>query len=129
FMSLQKRRKAKIRHFYAHWCMKEAYVKMTALMAPWLQQMEFRNILDPMPASQPSLSADGRANGDWGEIFTDVEIWHCGTKVRDVKMELQAFRDDYMIATTVLAPQPHLLPFRELDIKHDVYPFAGTERK
>ncbi|KAL9610342.1 MAG: hypothetical protein Q9167_004940 [Letrouitia subvulpina] len=130
-VSAEENVKAKIRHFYAHWCMKEAYVKMTgeALMAPWVQQMEFRNILDPMPAGQSLLSAEGRTNGDWGEIYTNVEIWHCGTQVKDVKMELQAFRDDYMIATAVSTPQPHLLPFQELDIEHDIYPFARTERK
>ncbi|KAI4160824.1 MAG: hypothetical protein LQ342_005439 [Letrouitia transgressa] len=129
YLSTEEKVKAKIRHFYAHWCMKEAYVKMTgeALMAPWLQQMEFRNIRNPMPASQSSLSADGRANDGWGEIYTDVEIWHCGTKIRDVEMELQAFQDDYMIATAVSAPQPRLLPFQKLDIKHDVYPFSQTE--
>ncbi|KAI4210973.1 MAG: hypothetical protein LQ351_006200 [Letrouitia transgressa] len=120
--------KAQIRHFSAHWCMKEAYVKMTgeALMAPWLQQMEFRNVVDPMPAGQSSLSADGRANDDWGEIYTDFEIWHCGTQVEDVRMELQAFRGDYMIATAVSAPQPRFLPFQELDVKLDVYPSAQT---
>ncbi|KAL8889098.1 MAG: hypothetical protein Q9192_006072, partial [Flavoplaca navasiana] len=71
--------KAKLRHFYAHWCLKEAYVKMTgeALMAPWLQDMEFRNVHVPRTARELS---NMESTDDWGEANSDVEVWHadCG---------------------------------------------------
>ena len=111
--------KARLRHFYAHWCLKEAYVKMTgeALMAPWLKEMEFRNVHDPSPAE---------SDGDWGETWENVEIWHSGTRIEDVRMALQARGNDYMIGTAASVQQSRLLPFQELDINRDVYPFAQT---
>ena len=45
---------AKIRRFYAYWCLKEAYVKLEgeALLADWLQDVEFRNVKVPYAAAQ-----------------------------------------------------------------------------
>ncbi|KAL8719733.1 MAG: hypothetical protein Q9225_003303 [Loekoesia sp. 1 TL-2023] len=115
--------KAKLRHFYAHWCLKEAYVKMTgeALMAPWLQDMEFRNVQVPRAGSELSIAEEGN---DWGEICADVEIWHYGRKLTQVKMELRAFRDDYIIGTAVSSLDTHFLPHRLLDLRQDVYTAA-----
>ncbi|KAL8966555.1 MAG: hypothetical protein Q9183_003319 [Haloplaca sp. 2 TL-2023] len=88
------RLKAKLRHFYAHWCLKEAYVKMTgeALMASWLQDMEFRNVQVPRAASDLS---DNPPDDPWGEKFDGVEIWRHGVRVSGAKIELQAFRDEF----------------------------------
>ncbi|KAL8681876.1 MAG: hypothetical protein Q9186_002033 [Xanthomendoza sp. 1 TL-2023] len=115
--------RSKLRHFYAHWCLKEAYVKMTgeALMAPWLQDMEFRNVKEPRPASEMS---DLSAAGEWGETISNVEIWHHGEKVTDVKMELQAFRNDYVIGTATSRLGVSFSPFKLLDLERDVYPAA-----
>ncbi len=111
--------KAKLRHFYAHWCLREAYVKMTgeALLAPWLKDLEFRNVQVPLPASQmrPESQLD-----DWGQTCAADEIWLKGTRLAGVKMELQAFGEDYMIATAVSDPNPLLSPFKELDLERDV---------
>ncbi|KAL8944503.1 MAG: hypothetical protein Q9216_000413 [Gyalolechia sp. 2 TL-2023] len=112
--------KAKLRHFYAHWCLKEAYVKMTgeALMAPWLQDMEFRNVQVPRANSELSTM---ETNNDWGEICSDVEIWRDGKRLKHVKLELQAFRDDYMIGTAVSTLDASFLPYKLLDLRRDVY--------
>ena len=106
--------KAKLRHFYAHWCLREAYVKMTgeALLAPWLKDLEFRNVQVPSPAIQ---------GGNWGQECSADDIWFKGVKVTDVKAELQAFGEEYMIATAVSEPKPSLCPFKELDLKRDVF--------
>ncbi|KAI4231274.1 MAG: hypothetical protein L6R40_007784 [Gallowayella cf. fulva] len=113
--------KAKLRHFYAHWCLKEAYVKMTgeALMAPWLQQMEFRNVKEP--------KAQTSTGDNWGGTFSDVEIWHDGRLVTGVKMELQAFRNDYMIGTATSAIDVPFSPFQLLDLQRDIYPVAESK--
>ena len=115
--------KAKLRHFYAHWCLKEAYVKMTgeALMAPWLQDMEFRNVQVPRAANELSSR---KQDDDWGEICTNVEIWHHGRKLTHVKMELQAFRDDYMIGTAISSLDVTFLSYKLLDLRQDIYPAA-----
>ncbi|KAL8995869.1 MAG: hypothetical protein Q9169_004477 [Polycauliona sp. 2 TL-2023] len=111
--------KAKVRHFYAHWCLKEAYVKMTgeALMAPWLQDMEFRNVKAPRTASD--LSAEN-TNGDWGEAISTMEAWRDGKRVMGVKLELQAFRDDYLIAIASSRLDIPLSPYKLLDLQQDV---------
>lgn len=117
---------AKLRHFYAHWCLKEAYVKMTgeALLAPWLKDMEFRNVQVPLPVSQTSQE---NRTGKWGQICTAQDMWFKGVKVTNVTMELQAFGDDYMIATAVSdISATTLSPFKELDVDLDVYPSSQT---
>ncbi|KAL8666776.1 MAG: hypothetical protein Q9168_007426 [Polycauliona sp. 1 TL-2023] len=127
--------KASIRHFYAHWCLKEAYVKMTgeALMAPWLQDMEFRNVEAPRPASgltatdspptASSLTVKDSAN-DWGETISTVEAWRGGKRISGLKLEVQAFRDDYLIALASSRLDIPLSPYKLLDLQQDVYSAA-----
>ena len=113
--------KAKLRHFYAHWALKEAYVKLTgeALMAPWLKDLEFHNVQVPKPP-------DGMRTGrDWGEICSGVEIWFHGRRLNDVHMELQSFRDDYIIATACSDSDTRLSPFVEVDVERDIYAEAS----
>ncbi|KAL8846784.1 MAG: hypothetical protein Q9221_008149 [Calogaya cf. arnoldii] len=115
--------RAKLRHFYAHWCLKEAYVKMTgeALAAPWLQDMEFRNV--KVPRAAIDLSGTDSAE-DWGEAISDVEVWRDGKQVTGVKLDLQAFRDDYMIGVASSEVDVPLLPYKLLDLQQDVYSAA-----
>ena len=117
--------RAKLRHFYAHWCLKEAYVKMTgeALLASWLKDLEFRNVQVPSPAGQ--MHASGQIGGDWGQTCGSVEIWFYGQRVTDVRLEIQAFRDDYMIATASSSVELGFSDFKELDVERDVYPLQG----
>ena len=114
--------RAKLRHFYAHWCLKEAYVKMTgeALLASWLKDLEFRNVQVPVPASQ--MHASAQIGGDWGQICGGVEIWFHGKRLTDVKLEIQAFREDYMISTASSSMDVELAVFKELNVERDVYP-------
>lgn len=114
-MSSNDQVRAKLRHFYAHWCLKEAYVKMTgeALMAKWLRQVEFRNVKVPAASS-----AD-----PWGEVCTQVEVWANGKRVDDVTLHIQAFREDYMLA--VCASTPNVVTnFQLLEPENDIYPRA-----
>jgi len=113
---------AKLRHFYAHWCLKEAYVKMTgeALLAAWLKELEFRNVQVPLPCSQ--LPPDAQTSGEWGQTCTDIEIWFRGNRVTDVKLEIQAFREDYMVATASSTIGMRFSEFQQLSLDSDVYP-------
>ena len=116
--------RAQLRHFYAHWCLKEAYVKMTgeALLAPWLKDVEFRNVQVPVPVST-SRAGDGAPEVNlWGQTCTDVEIWAHGNRVTDVQLEIQAFRDDYMVATASSHIGAQFEAFKELDLEKNVYP-------
>jgi 4'-phosphopantetheinyl transferase len=91
--------KKKLRKFYTHWACKEAYIKMTgdALMAPWLQQLEFPSVTPPTAAAD--LHADDN-QWKWGETTTTEVTLH--EKVLDgVRIEVAALNEDYMIATAV----------------------------
>ncbi|KAE8352975.1 hypothetical protein BDV28DRAFT_117974 [Aspergillus coremiiformis] len=81
------------RLFYTYWALKEAYIKMTgeALLAPWLRELVFTNVLAPEPA--------GRDSQSWSEPYTGVKSWLYGKEVEDVRVEVVAFEEDYLIAT------------------------------
>ncbi|KAF1822321.1 putative phosphopantetheinyl transferase [Dissoconium aciculare CBS 342.82] len=115
---------AKLRRFYTFFCYKEAYIKLAgeALLAPWLKQLEFSNVRSPRPGSPARCSTDGQ----WGEEITDVETHLNGAEVSDVKMKIQAFEEQFMIATAIQGNVSKLqVPaFQKLDIKADVLRWA-----
>jgi 4'-phosphopantetheinyl transferase len=125
--------KSRLRVFYAYWALKEAYIKMTgeALLAPWLRELEFTNVVAPSPVASYS------ASNKWSTPYTGVETWLSGKRVDDVRIELVAFEKDYMVATAArggvfgisgASNQPD--PWRKLvriDLEEDVRPCAtGT---
>ncbi|MCJ1278913.1 hypothetical protein MMC21_006734 [Puttea exsequens] len=119
--------RAQLRHFYAHWCLKEAYVKMTgeALLAPWLRDVEFRNVQVPLPTSRVQHSRD--INHEWGQTCTDVEIWWSGSRVTHVKLEIQAFREDYMIATASSNVDVPFSAFEMIDVERKICSSSNLE--
>ncbi len=78
---------AKLRRFYALWCLREAYVKMTgdALLADWLRELEIRKFGVP---------------GD-GEEMENNETWFKGKKLEDVRMIIVGAGSSYMVASAV----------------------------
>lgn len=78
-----------LEYFYALWCLREGYVKMTgeALLAEWLAELEMRNFAPPDGVS------DGRP---------PLEVWFRGARVGgDVHVRLERYLADYMICTVV----------------------------
>lgn len=85
------RKETLLDYFYALWCLREAYVKMTgeALLAPWLKDLEMR-FFSP-PGEQPPEGADKQ-----------LEVWFKGSRVTDAEVQLErALGDEYMICTVV----------------------------
>jgi 4'-phosphopantetheinyl transferase len=116
---------AKLRRFYAFFCYKEAFIKLTgeALLAPWLTDLEFQGVKSPLPGTQARCST----HGTWGEKVTDVEVVLHGEKVEDVKMTLQAYEEDFMLSTAVKADssvQIEVPEWKKLDLESDVLVFA-----
>ncbi|KAF4968580.1 hypothetical protein FSARC_4053 [Fusarium sarcochroum] len=74
-----------LRYFYALWCLREAYVKMTgdALLASWLKDLEMRDFAPPEDMQKPQ------------------EVWLKGEKVEGVDVKLVPFLEEYMISTAV----------------------------
>ncbi|KAL6878089.1 hypothetical protein HDV57DRAFT_499912 [Trichoderma longibrachiatum] len=99
-------------YFYADWCLREAYVKMTgeALLAPWLHDLEMRYFAPP--GETPPEGAD-----------KELEVWFRGERLEDVDVKLEsALDDEYMICTVVKrgeggvgleVPAPEILDLEE----------------
>lgn len=89
---------AKLRRFYAFWCLREAYIKMTgeALLAPWLGDLEFRKF--KVPAANEEASIDD-SDLLLGETTSEFEIYFKGEHVENVTIELRALGRNYMVGT------------------------------
>ncbi|KPM39710.1 hypothetical protein AK830_g6859 [Neonectria ditissima] len=74
-----------LRYFYALWCLREAYVKMTghALVASWLAELEMRKFAPPELMRAPQ------------------DVWFQGQRVDDVDVRLTPLLDHYMVSTAV----------------------------
>ncbi|XWX02143.1 hypothetical protein V2A60_010175 [Cordyceps javanica] len=87
----------KLGYFYALWCLREAYVKMTgeALLASWLGDLEMRGFAPP-----------GQASEDGGEL--QVFFGPAGgTRVTGVDLRIEWFLGkQYMISTAIRNPDP-----------------------
>ncbi|ROV96707.1 hypothetical protein VSDG_05626 [Cytospora chrysosperma] len=92
----------KLRYFYTLWCLREAYVKMTgeALLAPWLNVLEFRNFKPPQPTE-----TFGDPLEDGSDVVKEHDIWFEGNKVDDANVSLRSLGPDYMTCTAVRTPR------------------------
>ncbi|QIW95626.1 hypothetical protein AMS68_001144 [Peltaster fructicola] len=115
---------AKLRRFYAYFCYKESYIKLSgeALLAPWIKQCEFFNVRSPTPGTPARCSK----HGVWGEEVDDVDVHLRGRAVTDVRMKLQAFEEDFMIGTAIQGDISgvKIAPFKELNMETDVMQYA-----
>lgn len=98
---LQEAIKSRVRLFYAYWALKEAYIKMTgeALLAPWLRELEFTNVVAPEPVVSSTSATSSSSSSPWSKPYKGVQTWLYGKKVEDVRIELVAFEKDYLVAT------------------------------
>lgn len=94
----------RLRYFYALWCLREAYVKMSgeALLADWLKALEFRDFRPPVPAV--GVGGDGELVP--GEVVGGIEVWRDGKRQEDVRMELRAFGRGYMVGVATRSGRP-----------------------
>lgn len=116
-----------LRRFYAVWCLREAYVKMTghALLAPWLKKLEILDVQPP--AAKEGLAAESLEEGEVVQRFAHR---FQGKTVTDVKTELSALGTHYMIAGSIRVPpdvdgaQVALGKWQQLDLKRDILDVA-----
>jgi len=90
---------AKVRRFYAAWCLREAFIKMQgeALLADWLKELVFENVRAPSPEANSS-SDDLEAQG---EVVTDIKVILKGKAYPDALIELRALGQHYMVGTVL----------------------------
>lgn len=92
----------RLRKFYALWCLREAYVKMTgeALLAEWLQELEFRSY--PVPPQMP----EGWEETNIGTLHQQddeegFEVWFKRERVENVEMRIVGMGSKYMVARAI----------------------------
>ncbi|KAM5454264.1 hypothetical protein MaudCBS49596_002278 [Microsporum audouinii] len=114
------------RLFYTYWALKEAYIKMVGegLLASWLQKLEFTNVVPPEPEDGPV----------WGKPLQGIEVRLKGELVDNVRMEVVAFGERYILATATRGPgfgnaaaSNTWDEFKSIDIEKDVGPCARGE--
>ena len=108
-----------LRGFYAYWALKEAYFKMTgdALLASWLQELEFSNVTAPQRAADAAGSR--WAVGETNQAAASLR----GTAVDDTQLELSALGELYIVATAVTSFE-QLPPFEQVDVARDILPLG-----
>lgn len=133
--------KAKLRRFYTNFCVKEAYVKLMGegFLADWISKCEFRNLQVPTPslggsswgdvlsAGKPLRSSVAANDGKDG-----LEIWLRGEEVRNVRMEMQTFEEDFIVATMimpsdVLGEGEEFPAWQMLDVERDILAKHSTK--
>ena len=121
----------KIRRFYAMWCLREAYVKMTgeALMAPWLKDLE----IPLTTAPQARQDAGHEESLGPGESRSVASVCFKGQNVTDVELDIKAIGSDYMVAGAIKREsadgvcQKLLGDWVPLNLERDVLRFARRE--
>ena len=139
---------AKLRRFYTFFALKEAYIKLVGegLLANWIKRCEFRNVKAPSQGTVARCSTHGVWGGKvhGGRMFSlivqgtdtnkhhdaqyneeQLEIWLNGEEVIDVRTEVQAFEEDFIIATmvrpnTVLGPDDEFPQWHRIDLEQDI---------
>lgn len=123
---------AKMRRFYAMWCLREAYVKMTgeALLAPWLKELEILDV--EAPAENKSIQ-DPASLGK-GQVAKEFRINFNRKPVTNVMMELTALGKNYMVAGSARSANGRDISslqmgeWKLLDLESDVLAFGETIR-
>ncbi|KAI1006083.1 hypothetical protein K3495_g2133 [Podosphaera aphanis] len=127
----------KIRRFYATWCMRETFVKMTgdALLAPWLTDFAIGNVTAPKAKPGATQLEEGE------QIFTsganihfphDLKAqWKSANRdISHVKLQLTALGTDFMVAGAIEVPSAlqrsnlRLGSWKKLDFIEDILKVA-----
>jgi 4'-phosphopantetheinyl transferase len=141
-----------MRRFYTFFALKEAYIKLVGegLLAPWIKKCEFRNVRAPkqgtaarcsthgvwggkvtggVPVPPTETQSSSRTNGVYEE---QLEIWLGDEEIADVKTEVQAFEENFMIATmvrpaSILAADQDFLQWHRVDLETDILDRARVQ--
>jgi 4'-phosphopantetheinyl transferase len=124
---------AKLRRFYTYFCAKEAYIKLVGegLLAEWIKECECRNIRVPRPSDNTSWGEKIQSRGMSTERILQQEendelhIWLHGKVIKNVRIEMQAFEQDFVITTmmrpsSLLGSDVEFPPWEMLDVERDV---------
>ncbi|KAK2762616.1 hypothetical protein FQN54_000789 [Arachnomyces sp. PD_36] len=114
------------RIFFSYWALKEAYVKMVGmgLLDPQIRQVEFENFVIP-PVPKPTTTKDSVRV--WGTPV-DVDAYLSGRKLDDVRMQLNAWGRDFILATAGRAiSDAKWEEFKAINVEEDIVRCAKGE--
>jgi 4'-phosphopantetheinyl transferase len=145
---------AKLRRFYTFFCLKEAYIKLIGegLLAPWIKECEFKNVRAPTQGTVARCSTHGtwggrvhggrnamdQSSGDIEEEEKseeeDLEVWLNGEELPNVRTEVQAYEENYMIATMIkpsslLGSSIHFPKWERVNLEKDILDVARKDTK
>jgi 4'-phosphopantetheinyl transferase len=131
----------KLRTFYAAFSLKEAFLKLggEGLAADWIQSCEFQGVRAPSKGGVPRCNLAGV----WGGTITgggrdgsdrshneELEVSLRGKEVKDVRMELQSYEEDYLICTmtrpaSILGPGARFPEWQRTNLERDIWDLAA----
>ena len=118
-----------LRCFYTYFCCEEAYTKVNGegLAANWLPDLNFSGLRPPKPARQ----AQETSRGFWGERLERGGVLVQGEEIKDARIHVQAFEEDYIVATAIRGDILNVdVPvFRHLDFDVDIPAAGGKPNK
>lgn len=87
------------RLFYTYWALKEAYIKMVGegLLAPWLRELEFRNVPVPQICEQPKQESWTLMSEE--DIHNLQVLFRSRSIAHTMQTTLEAFEDTFVVAT------------------------------
>ena len=128
----------KLRNFYAAFSLKEAFSKLggEGLAADWIQDCEFHGFKAPSKGGVPRCSLDGvwggrlYGGGDLPQMDADqIEVTLKGEAVKDVRIEIQAYEEDYLICTmlrpsSILGVDTSFPDWQRIGLERDIWDIA-----
>jgi 4'-phosphopantetheinyl transferase len=133
----------KLRTFYAAFSLKEAFVKLggEGLAADWIQDCEFEGVRAPSKGGVPRCNLDGVWGGTLyggGDLYEtneeQLQVSLKGKTVRDVRMEIQAYEEDYLISTMIrpasmLGTKGTFPDWHRISLERDIWDVATAPEK
>jgi 4'-phosphopantetheinyl transferase len=131
----------KLRTFYAAFSLKEAFLKLggEGLAADWIQDCEFQGVRAPGKGGVPrcnlagvwggKITGGGRDDSD-SSHDEELELSLRGKEVKDVRMELQSYEEDYLICTmtrpaSILGPGAVFPEWQRINLERDIWDLAA----
>ncbi|RKF55214.1 4'-phosphopantetheinyl transferase NpgA [Erysiphe neolycopersici] len=122
----------KLRQFYASWCLRESYIKMTgeALSAPWLKDLEILQVKAPKPSKDTTVDLQiGEKINTFAINLKSKESKR--SRVTNVTMDLTSLGLNYLVAGTICTAKCECVPeiinmgeWQILDVLKDVIEVA-----
>ncbi|TQS35036.1 hypothetical protein Golomagni_04556 [Golovinomyces magnicellulatus] len=124
---------AKIRKFYASWCLRETFIKMIgeAFTASWLKDLEIQHVKSPTAVQKAKGLEEGEVIKGF-KIYLKKKTDSKNTIVKNVMIDITSLGSSYMVAGAISAPEDlqisenHMGKWYILDLYTDIIEIAES---